>query len=607
MKHYLMLIVFWFLVTSIFATELLVGAGQEYATIKLAMLSAADGDTITVHDGTYIGGVRVNREVMLRSINGAEHTFVQADTVWVSPFEVYANNVVIDGFSAYGATSRNGIGIYGTSGVVIRNNRCGWAPGYSNQLGIQLYADSYGTLADNVTISGNICSYNEEGGIYINSGNHLVENNICEHNQSPVYPEIAGISAYATHNCTIKGNQCRYNDIGVKYYYNSGFDAVVDNVCSNNEDHGIWAHFQHDMQYARNEIHDNGISGIRISGLWDSWFWANRLSGNTLGLYVRDSSYIGFHLNSFSDITKFEFLNSDEISFRSPTKLCYTYNFTTFKGWMGNYYNDVTGEDLDGDGIDDSTYDLGDYIDTMPLVQHRDQYNLQVWFLQDIMMYRNSEIEIGGLRVMNSDYTSHVWIADGAVVDGISYPAGTFEDQGSWTGQLTRYNSSSEDYTVEIGYWDGSQFVPGGPQCDVNSHYGRVVEHLACSEAAFGIPGGSSLALRLTVNNTILYRFKTGAAFSYITAPIGSPEYIDHDSDLESPVLRISRVASQKFNYIALEWDPVPGASSYNVYSRDMPYGPFTLETTGTTIEVTQWFDFEEGADRKFYKVTAVD
>ncbi|MDD2229327.1 MAG: hypothetical protein PHY48_07950 [Candidatus Cloacimonetes bacterium] len=66
MRYVIMLIVFGALVTSIFATELQVGIGQEYATIKLAMLAAVNGDIITVHDGSYISGVKVNKEVVLR-------------------------------------------------------------------------------------------------------------------------------------------------------------------------------------------------------------------------------------------------------------------------------------------------------------------------------------------------------------------------------------------------------------------------------------------------------------------------------------------------------------------------------------------------------------
>jgi len=602
----LLMLGFLVMLAGLGANELLVGVGQDYESIKLAMVAAEDGDTITVGDGNYIGRVIVDKEVTIRSLNGSEYTFVQADTLWASPFDVYADNVTVDGFSVYGASSAPGISIKGAAGVQILNCRSGWDPSHTNKVGIQLFSHE-GIYPHQNVISGNTCSYNTEGGIYLVGNYHLVQSNICDHNQSPIYSGIYGIATYAGEGCTIKGNQCRYNDIGLRYYYNSAMDAVVDNQLNSNDEYGIHAYHQGYLSIAGNQILDNGQAGIYLSGVHSSMFWSNELSDNTVGVDARYCQELGFYLNSFSDVTKFVHQGNSSFSYRSPTKLCYVYNYNVHKGWMGNFYNDYPGEDEDGNGIGDSTYDLGDCVDTMPLIVGRDQFNLQVWFLHDLLMYRDSEIESTQQHYLQGDGNSHIWIADGAVVDGISYPAGVLADQTTWTGMFFHYNFDLYDFTVEIGYWDGIQFNPGGPEETISYRNGRQIRYFNSSEAAFVIPGGSSLAVRLTVNNINLHRFVTGAAWSYITAPIGSPEYIDYDSSIDSPSVRISHVASPEFNYVYLEWDPVPGALAYNVYSRDIPYGAFTLEPSGTAVETLSWTDFDESSSRKFYKVTALN
>jgi nitrous oxidase accessory protein NosD len=605
MKGLLVFCIIVVLAEGALAYEFQVGSGQEYATIKLAMLAASNGDTITVHDGNYAGRVIIDKEVLLRSVNGYEHTFIQADTLWASPLDIYADNVVVEGFSVFGATSASGISVHGVSGVEIRNNRSGWDASHNNRMGIQLYSNA-GVRTEAVTISGNICSFNNEGGIYVNSNYHVVENNICNYNQSSIYDGIAGITTYATEGCTIKGNICRGNDIGLKYSYNSAMDVIVDNELSSNTQYGLHAYFQQYQCITGNRIEDNGTAGIYLNGVYYARFWSNTLSGNTVGVDARNCSEIGFHLNSFSDATKFLHTGNSNFYFRSPTMLCYTYNHNTYKGWMGNFYDDLVGEDEDGNGISDSTYPMDDYVDTMPLIVPREEFNLQVWFLHDLWMYRNNEVQSAKQHYLQGAGDSHIWIADGAVVDGMSYPAGTEEDQSTWTGMFEHYNFDSHDFTVEIGYWNGTDFVPGGPEGTVSYRLGRQVHYFASSAEAMGIPGGASLAIRLTVNNHHLHRFVTGAARSYITAPMGSGEYIDYDSTLEIPDLRISHVDTQEFDYILLEWDPISGATTYNVYSRDMPYGAFVPEPTGTGINATEWLDFEI-LPRKFYKVTAED
>ena len=59
-------------------------------------------------------------------------------------------------------------------------------------------------------------------------------------------------------------------------------------------------------------------------------------------------------------------------------------------------------------------------------------------------------------------------------------------------------------------------------------------------------------------------------------------------------------------NLVELNWDSVIGATSYNVYSSEDPYGTFTLEPTGTGIMETDWSeDISENV--KYYQVKAIN
>ncbi|MCK4312579.1 MAG: hypothetical protein KAW88_07575 [Candidatus Cloacimonetes bacterium] len=60
---------------------------------------------------------------------------------------------------------------------------------------------------------------------------------------------------------------------------------------------------------------------------------------------------------------------------------------------------------------------------------------------------------------------------------------------------------------------------------------------------------------------------------------------------------------------VHISWNPVPNATSYNIYSSDDPYAAFetwTLEPTGTGIIETNW-SAPAPPEKKFYYVTAVN
>jgi len=232
-----------------------------------------------------------------------------------------------------------------------------------------------------------------------------------------------------------------------------------------------------------------------------------------------------------------------------------------------------------------------------------ENYGLLTWFLNEVEMHRNDKGTIGGL-VNIPELSSHVWIANEPVMDGLTFPAGIQADSTSWTGQMLYHYNSHPDMSVEIGIWDGSSFTPGGPEININGSGAYVPQLYATSESSFTVPLGQFLAMRTTINNVDRdFDFQTGGTWAYISAPIGSPDY--PGCPLEIPEVSIEVVSSPEFTYIQLEWDEVVCATSYNIYSCDNPYGIYTLVDNTTE---TNWSEFIDEDDmKKFYYVTSVD
>lgn len=582
-----------------FAATLYVGAGQTYITISDAVTAAVEGDTVLVHDGTYTENVDINISLTLISQNGYETTFITTPINWEDIVDINADNVIMDGFSLYGATHNYGVHFNACSNGLIQNCRSGWSSEYTNLGGV------YVTGSNNIIIRDNICSYNNNVGIYAHGSQYItISNNICNYCQHPSYSGISGIMMYATTNCQIHNNICNYNDIGIDYEYNSGLDTITGNECRFNNEYGFYG-YAHDRLYiSDNVFSDNFGSGARIRGVHDV-FVGNKFESNTnFGIVMYYCQDLTFYLNTFNNTNNFDFhfgASYPDPIYKTPTKMAYRTNATTFKNYLGNYYNDYTGADADSDGIGDTAHAGTRLNDNYPLMSPPENYGLLTWFLNKIEMHRNDPGTIGGV-VNIPESSSHVWIANEPVMDGLTFPAGLQADSTSWTGQMVYEYNSHPDMLIEIGIWDGSSFTPGGPQTGFVGNNAYYPQNYATTENSFTVPLGQFLAMRTTVNNTDRdFDFKVGGTWAYISAPIGSPDY--PGCPLGIPELTIDVVSSEEFTYVQLDWEDVDCASSYNIYSCDNPYGEYTFIEN---ISETSWIEFiEEDEARKFYRVTA--
>jgi parallel beta-helix repeat protein len=208
--------------------------------------------------------------------------------------------------------------------------------------------NAYGVNISGFTIQN---SGNNNAGIYVSSEYSIIEENIITNNDEAM--RLVDSGANQIHSNTIEGNT-----YGIVLDENTHGNIITGNIFTGNTLHGIWI-----RQFSSwNIIYDNIITGNNQYGIYiddvskgNVVIW-NRITENKVG--VNCSGYSDgnlFHHNSFIENE----LNACDSS---------------FDRWddetEGNYWDDYTGIDEDGDGIGDTPYYIpcGDNKDRYPLM-----------------------------------------------------------------------------------------------------------------------------------------------------------------------------------------------------------------------------------------------
>jgi len=256
---------------------------------------------------------------------------------------------------------------------------------------------------ENNRISNNTIS-NNAGGISLfgSSNNNIVCDNLIDSNHN-----YAGVGVYQCNNVRIKRNQIvNNNDFGVEFSF-SNHCLVEDNNISNNTKAGIWGG---DRNVHRNNfIKSNGWAGIFMgSSMGRNLIVGNKIISNSAGIklsfshsniiadnIIESNSYHGIHFVE----AKYNVIFRNNLSYNSPDGIHTTNSFywsidnrfyhNNFIGnsnnahdecsnnsWDngysagGNYWDDYTGEDDNGDGYGDTPYEIpgGDSQDNYPLM-----------------------------------------------------------------------------------------------------------------------------------------------------------------------------------------------------------------------------------------------
>jgi uncharacterized repeat protein (TIGR01451 family) len=192
-----------------------------------------------------------------------------------------------------------------------------------------------------------------------------------------------------------------------------------------------------DNTIKNNIVSDNNICGISISGS-NNEVYLNNFINNTLNAQSHGNNH-----------------------WNSPQSITYMYNGSTYANKLGNYWDDYSGVDEDGDGIGDAVYAIGEYADCYPLIQLFDTY-FQTTHSTEVIMNETSssthtlfESVISQNATLNTsvtgDFNGTLNFTD---IEIVLINSGSFEGKGFSKGNW----SANIEGSFYNGQWQGMLF-----------------------------------------------------------------------------------------------------------------------------------------------------
>lgn len=271
----------------------LVGANHPFSTIKQALQTARNGDTVTVTKGVYQEG---NLLIDKRIVFQGEGLPVLDGHRKFEVLTIKADSVVVQGFriqhSAYATLDDpGGIKVNSANYVTIRDNLL-----YDNFFGIYIQFGKHCIIERNKIVAFGKEEQQIGNGIHCWKSDSLVisGNHISGHRDG-IYFE------FVTHSViwrNIAENNIRY---GLHFMF-SNSDAYYTNLFRRNGA-GVAVMFTRDVKMANNTFQENwgdAAYGLLLKEISDSYIFGNHFLRNTTGIFMEGTNRIEVEKNVFS-------------------------------------------------------------------------------------------------------------------------------------------------------------------------------------------------------------------------------------------------------------------------------------------------------------------
>ena len=336
------------------------GSGEgNYSSIQEAIDDASNDDTVYVYNGTYYENVVIDRSL---NLIGEDKNITIIDGMKKDDVIRVDSNckggAFICGFTLMNCGVTSGIcaGVFldNSDGHKICNNIFINNTITANNKGMQIYSSNNNTIynnsfkdntnainiysGNNNSIFNNLLSNNNENAIIVNRGdNNSIFNNLISGNPLAIELDIG------CENNSIFNNNINGNGRSIDLYFSSNNKIFMNTI--NNSHSGIkLLYSEQEWGYtSNNRVFENTISNI-------GYQYALR-TNNASNNFIYHNNFIKNHDNNVDDSCN----NSWDDGYPSG----------------GNYWDDYTGNDSNGDGIGDTPYPIpgGDNEDRYPLME----------------------------------------------------------------------------------------------------------------------------------------------------------------------------------------------------------------------------------------------